>query len=96
MMPSLCRYDWDPSSLPQYCSCGAKFSVEHSFTCPNGGFPSLRHNEIRDLTANLLSEVCHDVQVEPNLQPISDEQFCQASLNTEEGALLDICICVVF
>ena len=87
------RYGWDPSRLPHYCSCGAKLSVEHSFTCPKGGFPSLRHNEIRDLTANLLTEVCHEVQVEPTLQPISGEQFRQASLNTEEGARLDISMC---
>ena len=86
-------YGWDPPRLPRYCSCGAKFSVEHSFTCPKGGFPSLRHNEIRDLTANLLTEVCHEVQVEPTLQPISGEQFRQASLNTEEGAHLDISMC---
>ena len=87
------RYGWDPSRLPHYCSCGAKFSVEHSFTCPKGRFPSLRHNEIRDLTANLLTEVCHEVQVEPTLQPVSGEQFRQASLNTEEGARLDISMC---
>ena len=36
----------------QHCACDTKFSVEHSFTCPKGGFPSIRHNEleIRDLT----------------------------------------------
>ena len=48
------------------------------------------------MTANLLTEVRHEVQVEPTLQPISGEQFCQASLNTEERARLDIFICVVF
>ncbi len=35
------------------------------------GFPSIRHNEIRDITANLLTEVCHDVSVEPGLQPLT-------------------------
>ena len=54
---------WDPARLPQHCSCGARFSIEHSFSCPKGGFPTIRHNEIRDLTANLLTEVCHGVQV---------------------------------
>ena len=27
-------------------------------SCPKGGFPSLKHNEIRDLIANLLTEIC--------------------------------------
>ena len=31
------------------------------------------HNEIRDLTASLLMEVCHQVSVEPNLLPITGE-----------------------
>ena len=56
------------------------------------GFPTIRHNEIRDLIANLLTEACHEVQVEPGLQPISDEQFLQASVNVEDGARLDISV----
>jgi len=55
------RYDWKLSHTPSNCACGKKFTVEHAFTCPKGCFPILRHNEIRDLTANLLTEVCHDV-----------------------------------
>ena len=39
--------------------------------CPYGGFPIIRHNEVRDLTATLLTEVCHNVATEPALQPIS-------------------------
>ena len=80
------RYGWDPARLPQHCACGTKFTVEHSFTCPKGGFPSIRHNEIRDLTASLLTEVCHEVDVEPHLQPITGEQFTLASSNIEDGA----------
>ena len=37
-----------------------------------GGFPIIRHNEIRDLTATLLTEVCSEVSIEPELQPCSD------------------------
>ena len=54
------------------------------------GFLSIRHNEIQDLTASLLSEVCHEVEVEPHLQPVTDEQFILASSNTEDGARLDL------
>ncbi len=57
---------------------------------PKGGFPSLRHNEVRDLTARLLTEVCHEVRVEPNLQPITGETLSRATSNTQDGARLDM------
>ena len=56
-----------PSRTPSHCACGTNFSVDHALSCPKGGFPSIRHNEVRDITAELLSEVCHDVEVEPHL-----------------------------
>ena len=31
------------------------------------------HNEIRDITAHLLTETCHDVMTEAPLQELSDE-----------------------
>ncbi len=55
-----------------------------------GGFPSLRHNDIRDLTANLLTEVCHSVRIKPELQPIEGEVLSRATANTQDGARLDI------
>ena len=67
------RYGWPPSQIPARCDCGATFSVQHALSCPRGGFPMVRHNEIRDITANLLTEVCHDVQIEPCLQPLTGE-----------------------
>ena len=84
------RYGWDPVRLPNHCSSRIKFSIEHAFSCPKGGFPTIRHNEIHDLTASLLTEVCHEVQVEPTLQPISGESFDYATLNTEYEAHLDV------
>ena len=50
----------------------------------------MRHNEIRDLTAMLLTEVCNDVRVEPDLQEITSEVLPVRSTNTSEGARLDI------
>ena len=69
------RYDWSPSNIPKSCPCGTSFSIEHALSCPKGGFPILRHNEIRDLTANLLTEVCHKVSIEPDLQPLTGESL---------------------
>ena len=84
------RYNWQPLRTPSTCGCGAKFSVEHTLSCPKGGFPSIRHNEIRDLTANLLTQVCNDVRIEPELQPITGESLTGASSNVQDGARLDI------
>ena len=65
---ALClRYGWKPPLLPSRCVCDKPFSVEHALSCSYGEFPSIRHNEIRDLTAHLMSEVCHNVGIEPEL-----------------------------
>ena len=58
--------------------------------CPRGGFPTLPHNEVRDLTADLLTEVCHDVEIEPQLQELTGEHFSLRTANTEDGACLDV------
>ena len=84
------RYGWQPTRLPKNCICGQTFSVDHSLTCSCGGFPTIRHNEIRDITAELMSEVCHNVGVEPTLQPLSGETLRHATANREEGARLDV------
>ena len=59
--------------VPSHCVCGKAFSVTHALSCPHGAFLIIRHNDVRDLTAKLLSEVCHDVQTEPHLQPLTGE-----------------------
>ena len=84
------QYGWQPSLVPSTCACGSNFSVEHALSYPKGGFPILRHNEVRDFTATLMSEVCHDVCVEPTLQPITGEVLSHATAITDEGARLDI------
>ena len=88
---ALClRYGWHPQRLPSRCVCDHKFTIEHALSCHRGGFPSIRHNEIRDITAELLTEVCHGVGTEPSLQPITEEQLTPRSANREDGARLDI------
>ena len=59
------RYGWLPSGLPAKCVCGHGFTVDHAMNCSSGGFPSLCHNELRHFTAAALSEVCHDVGIDP-------------------------------
>ena len=67
------RYGLALPNLPSHCVCSKDFSVSQAFSCPHGAFPILHHNGVRDSTAKLLYKVCHDVQVEPHLQPLSGE-----------------------
>ena len=50
----------------------------------------MQHNELRNITANLLQKVCSDVQVEPSLQPLSGEHLSLRTSNREDGARLDV------
>ena len=59
-------------------------------SCPQGGFPSILHNEIRDITVDVLTEVCHGVSTEPCLQPVTGGRLAMRSANREDGARLDI------
>ena len=80
------RYGWPLPYLPSHCTCGKKFSVEHAFSCHCGGLPSMRHNDIRDITADVLTEVCPSVSIEPILQPLTGEQLQYQTANTEDDA----------
>ena len=64
--------------------------MQHAFSCKKGGFVTLCHNMIRDVTARLLKEVCHDVRVEPQLLPITGEDLKEATANKSSEARLDI------
>ena len=88
---ALClRYGWSIPNTPLSCICGTKFDVDHALNCRRGGFTIQRHNELRDLTASLLTDVCHNVATEPPLQPLGGESFNLRSANTNPQARLDI------
>ncbi len=86
---SLC-YWWHIPHQPENCACGKLFDVNHAMICPKGGFPIIRHNEVRDITADLLTEICHDVELEPTLQPLMGERLPHRTANIEDGARLDV------
>jgi hypothetical protein len=67
------RYDWPLSDIPSNCVCGVPFNVDHAMICGRGGFIIQRHNQLRDLEAELLNIACNDVQIEPTLQEINGE-----------------------
>jgi len=66
-------YGFTLSLLPSNCVCGKDFTLSHALRCTHGAFPIIRHNEVRDLTASLMTEVYHDVQEEPHLHTLSSE-----------------------
>ena len=74
------------------------FTVDHAMICQRGGLVIQRHNEIRDLQAELLDMVCYDVQVEPALQPITGEELARGTSQAPD-ARLDVhcrgfCFCI--
>ena len=42
--------------------------------CKKGGFVIMRHNNVRDFEANLLRTILNDVETEPSLQKIENEE----------------------
>ena len=67
------KYNWPLDRIPSQCICGALFDVTHALSFEKGGFSTLRHNEVRDITSELLDEVCVDVRKEPILQEVNNE-----------------------
>ena len=84
------HYSWSPKNLPTSCVCSSSNNIEQALSCPNGAFPTIRHNDIQDLTTELMSEVCHDVSTEPPLQPLTGESISLRTSNQDVGARLDI------
>ena len=75
-------------SIAQHCvHVGEKIEPEHMMTCRQGGYLSLRHNKLRDLTASMMAEVFDDVQTEPKLQPVTDECLLNSANRSEEARL---------
>ena len=84
------RYNISIKGLPETCACGSEFTCDHAMICKKGGFISLRHNDLRDITYELLSEVCKGVENEPMLQPLTGETLKYQTAKTENNARLDV------
>lgn len=94
------HYGWPP---PTDCACEKDFlcgpctfhrlCLWKDFLCGPCTFlfeaQFLFSSQVRDITANFVSEVCSNVCVEPTLQPLSGESF-PVSTNTTLGARLDV------
>ena len=80
LMHVFLRYKWSLTKFPHHCYCGKAFIDDHAMVCPTGEFPTIRPNEIRDLTASLLTEVCYNVTIEPCLWPLNGVSFSHRAL----------------
>ena len=79
------RYGFALFDLAERCACGEALTIHHAFVCPAGGYPSARHNELRDLLAAALGEVVSDVELEPRLLPLTDESLPFQDLQPGRG-----------
>ena len=84
------RYGWEPTKTPLTCACGPSFNLTLVLHCAKGGYTHIRLNEVRDTFTNLVNQVCHDVEIEPKLQPLQGGSFVNNSTKTEDEARLDI------
>ena len=58
--------------------------MEFLLSCPKGGL----HNDIKDLTASLLTEVCSQVIVGQSVG--NPDEYSLAALKTQDGTRLDV------
>lgn len=85
---ALClRYGWCSQWLPSQCVCNQIFTIKHAMSCPRWGFPSVWRNQIRNITAEFLTEICHGVGTKSCLQPV---RLTHRSTIREDGACLNI------
>ena len=63
--------------------------MDHAMSCMTGGYIHRRHDRLRDLFAQLIDDVAHEVRIEPPLQPLSGEILPNGA-NTEDEARLDV------
>ena len=84
------RYGWEPKNTPASCPCGKRFNLAHELHCAKVGYTHMRHNETSDTFANLMKDLCFDVELEPKLQSLEGESFDNRTTTTEDEAKLDI------
>ena len=58
------RYGWNTANLPTIYPCGNRFSIQYCTNCKKGGFVSIRYKDLRDLTENMLAEVCKGIEIQ--------------------------------
>ena len=57
------QYGKDIKGLPSKFSCQQFFNMTHALNCKTRDFITIPHNRERDLKAQLLTEICDDVEM---------------------------------
>ena len=83
-------YAWHFHLLPQNCVCGQKIKVEHALSCKKGVFITIRHNQVRETTANLIKMICKDLKIKPPLRPLSGKSLSERTANIQDTARVDL------
>ena len=83
------RYNLKLKDTANKCICGESNTINHALTCKKGGYVSLRHNSLRDRTAELMKICCRDVITEPVLLP-TDGVELPTGANKKDNARLDV------
>ena len=83
------RYNIPLECLPTLCVCGNSFNLEHALSCPKGGLVITRNNELRNLTTEIIDEVCKNVVIEPLFTPLTGEELPKSS-NMSNQARADV------
>ena len=78
-----------PNGLAETCACGGINNPIHTRNCHIGGYINMRHDKIRDYIHTKASSIYKDVEKEPELKPINDQNLAQGR-NTADGARTDI------
>ena len=90
------RYGWELNDIPRVCVYGDLFDADHALICMRGGNIIQRHNEIRDLEAEILQAVCTDIKVEPVLQEVTGEVLPRGVNKAPDARLLgERTVCVL-
>ena len=86
------------TSLLTLCVCGDLFNLQQALSCPKGGLVITRHNELRNLTAEIPGEFCKNVVIEYNywvyqkywlLTPLTGKELPKSS-DTSNQARADL------
>ena len=67
------------------CSCGETFTPSHALHCAKDGQTHKRQNENRDNFANIMHDVCYDVEFGPTPQLHQGESFRHKTTSTDEN-----------
>ena len=66
-------------------------NLQHALFCRKGGLVITKHNELRNLTAEMVREVCKNVVIERLLTPLTREELLKSS-NTSNQARADVSV----